>query len=271
MISIKGMRWQLLIRLKVVHRLFVSRKTLPLFVFISGSVANPEFLGGGGANPWVWGKNLLLPPANEVWGKVIFLHLFVILFTGGGMHGCSGGGGGMNGCSWGVHAWLLQGDGGHAWLLWGEGGMHGCYGGVCVVALGGHVWLLEGGMHGCSRGACVVAPGGHAWLLLGEGMHGCSGGGMRGLPRDMEIRSMSGRYASYWNAVLFDKIFAENCMYLKGIGPRSADVVCFEQVVSTRRPRMVSVSIFHPASVCLFTKSLILLAWQQSDQWFEGT
>ena len=26
----------------------------------------------------------LLPPANEVWGKVIFLHLFIILFTGGG-------------------------------------------------------------------------------------------------------------------------------------------------------------------------------------------
>ena len=26
---------------------------------------------------------LLLPPANEVWGKVIFLHLSVILFTGG--------------------------------------------------------------------------------------------------------------------------------------------------------------------------------------------
>ena len=26
----------------------------------------------------------LLPPANEVWGKVIFLHLFVILFTEGG-------------------------------------------------------------------------------------------------------------------------------------------------------------------------------------------
>ena len=29
----------------------------------------------------------LLPPANEVWGKVIFLHLFVILFTGGGVPG----------------------------------------------------------------------------------------------------------------------------------------------------------------------------------------
>ena len=26
---------------------------------------------------------ILLPPANEVWGKVIFLHLSVILFTGG--------------------------------------------------------------------------------------------------------------------------------------------------------------------------------------------
>ena len=48
----------------------------------------------------------MLPPANEVWGKVIFLHLFVILFTGGacvvaagGVHGCSGGRGGMRGCS----------------------------------------------------------------------------------------------------------------------------------------------------------------------------
>ena len=27
--------------------------------------------------------SIFLPPANEVWGKVIFLHLFVILFTGG--------------------------------------------------------------------------------------------------------------------------------------------------------------------------------------------
>ena len=136
------------------------------------------------------------------------------------------------------------------------GVMHGCYGGACVVALGGHVWLLwgvcmvapggtcvvaMGGMCGCSgehawllRGACMAAPGGmcgcsqggHAWLLLG-GMHGCSGGctwllwgvmcgcsqggawllwgvcvvalgGMHGFFD--EIRSMSGRYASYWNA-----------------------------------------------------------------------
>ena len=41
--------------------------------------------------------------------------------------------------------------------------------GGCVVAPGGHAWLLWG------FGVCMVAPGGHAWLLLG-GMHGCSGG-----------------------------------------------------------------------------------------------
>ena len=85
----------------------------------------------------------------------------------------------MHGCSWGAcmvawrgHTWLLQGGWGrHAWLLWG--GMHGCS--------GGHVWLL--------RGACMVALGG--------------GAGMHGIRRDTEIRSMSGRYASYWNAFLF--------------------------------------------------------------------
>ena len=125
----------------------------------------------------------------------------------GGMRGCWGGG-------WLRRAWLLLG--GHAWLLlrgcaWlllgacmvAPGGMHGCsLGGACMVAPGGRVWLLPGGaMHGCSWGACMVAPGGHAWLLLG-GMRGCSGGGVRGIQRDTEIRSMSGRYASYWNAFL---------------------------------------------------------------------
>ena len=57
-------------------------------------------------------------------------------------------------------------------------GMHGC-GGVCMVA---------GGMCDC-RGVCVVAG----------GMCGC-GGVCIGYDK---IRSMSGRYASYWNAVLF--------------------------------------------------------------------
>ena len=87
-------------------------------------------------------RKLFLPPANEVWGKVIFLHLFVILFTGGG-HAWLLLGGGMHGCSWGGACMVVPG-GGHAWLLWGG------------------AWLLRGVL-------CVVAPGG--------AMHGCSGGG----------------------------------------------------------------------------------------------
>ena len=68
--------------------------------------------------------------------------------------------------------------GGCAWLLTG---------GVCVVA-------PRGGMRGCSwRGACVVAPGGACMVAPG---------GVRGFFD--EIRSMSGRYASYWNAFLLD-------------------------------------------------------------------
>ena len=67
-----------------------------------------------------------------------------------------------------VHRW------GRAWLLWG----------ACVVAPGG-------------EGACVVALG---------GVHGYSwGGGVCGIRLDTEIRSMSGRYASYWNAFLLTR------------------------------------------------------------------
>ena len=55
-------------------------------------------------------------------------------------------------------------------------------GGVCVVALGGHAWLLQRG---------------RVWFF--GGVHGFSGG-VHGFFD--EIRSMSGRYASYWNAFL---------------------------------------------------------------------
>ena len=71
-----------------------------------------------------------------------------------------------------------------------------------MVALGGHVWLLpgggmcgcsEGGMHGFSwGGACMVFARGRAWFFPGGACVGYD-----------EIRSMSGRYASYWNAFLF--------------------------------------------------------------------
>ena len=90
-------------------------------------------------------------------------------------------------------AWL---PGGHAWLPWG---MHGCQGvGVCMV----------GGMHGCQGGHAWL-PEGHAWLP--GGMHGCQGGmhGCQGVCIGYnQIRSMSGWYASYWNAFLFH-VFSE--------------------------------------------------------------
>ena len=72
----------------------------------SGSIKLPPIrldLGASGLStqnpPYRALEPLLLPPANEVWGKVIFLHLFVILFTGGCLvRGCllwgSGPGGG---------------------------------------------------------------------------------------------------------------------------------------------------------------------------------
>ena len=64
------------------------------------------------------------------------------------------------------------------------------FGGACIVLFGGHAWFYLGGMHGFIRG-------GHAWFYL-WGVHGFfSFFGYN------EIRSMSGRYASYWNAFLF--------------------------------------------------------------------
>ena len=54
-----------------------------------------------------------------------------------------------------------------------------------------------------------MVVGGRAWLL-GGGVRGCSGGGVRGFFsffRYNEIRSMSGRYASYWNAFLYGHFF----------------------------------------------------------------
>ena len=77
--------------------------------------------------------------------------------------------------------------GGHVWLLGGV-----CMvapGGLCMVAPGGHVWLLPGGHVWLLWGACVVAPGGACVVF--SVFFGYN-----------EIRSMSGRYASYWNAFL---------------------------------------------------------------------
>ena len=83
--------------------------------------------------------------------------------------------------AWGC-VWLPGGG------MCGKGGMHGKGGGMCGEG---------GGMHG-ERGA-YVANGG-VWQR--GGMHG-EGGHVWYTTRDTEIRSMSGRYASYWHAFLF--------------------------------------------------------------------
>ena len=105
--------------------------------------------------------------------------------------------------------------GGHAWFYLGgawfySGGMRGFIRGACVVLFsGGHAWFYSGacmvlfsgghawfysvgGVHGfIQRGACVVLfSGGRAWFFQFSGYN--------------EIRSMSGRYASYWNAFLLN-------------------------------------------------------------------
>ena len=113
------------------------------------------------------------------------------------------------------HVWFFWGCGfwGHAWFFWGcawsFGGMHGFLGGhvwfwgACMFFCGGCAWLL--GVHGCGgcgcQGVCVVV-GGYVWLWG----HVCGCGGHAWLQgvyiRNDEIRSMSGQYASYWNAYL---------------------------------------------------------------------
>ena len=95
-------------------------------------------------------------------------------------------------CPWGgacvaggMHGGGAHG-GGHAWQ------------GACMAGEGCAWW---GGMHGRGgaawRGACVA--GGHAWQIL----------------RDTVIRSMSRRYASYWNAfLLLDTIKEAQKVYI---------------------------------------------------------
>ena len=76
--------------------------------------------------------------------------------------------------------------GGHAWL----------WGGACMVA---------GGVHGCWRGIHGCAGGG--------GVHGCTGG-VACIGYD-KVRSMSGRYASYWNVFFFTYNRAVTCFTLR--------------------------------------------------------
>ena len=71
--------------------------------------------------------------------------------------------------------------------------MRGFIQGACVVLFGGHAWFYSGGVHGFIWGACMVLWGGVRGFFSFFGYN--------------EIRSMSGWYASYWNAFLFYILF----------------------------------------------------------------
>ena len=114
--------------------------------------------------------------------------------------------GGMHGFIWGVCVVLFGG----AYVVSFGGACVVLFGGACMVLFGGHAWFYSGGMCGFIQwgvrgfiqwgaGACVVLfSGGACVVLFRGGMHGFfSFSGYN------EIRSMSGRYASYWNAFLF--------------------------------------------------------------------
>ena len=89
-----------------------------------------------------------------------------------------------------------------------RGAVPGCLGGACLVA-------ARRGVLGCSQeGACIVVQG--ACMVASGGMHGCSGGGgvhgccWGGHAWDMmrygdTINEQAVRYASYWNAFLFQE------------------------------------------------------------------
>ena len=84
--------------------------------------------------PFYWNA-FLLPTANEVWGKVIFLNVCVILSTD-------------------REVCMIAGE--CAWLP--GGGVHGCWG-VCMVA---------GGMRGCRLFTCIYAWLGGACVVVGR-------------------------------------------------------------------------------------------------------
>ena len=108
---------------------------------------------------------------------------------------------------------------GRAWFYLG-GACVVYFGGACMVLFGGvrgfiwgGAWFYSGGawfyLGGCMvlfRGACMVLCGGHAWFYFGGHAWFFQFFGYN------EIRSMSGRHASYWNAFLLTIIF---CFSLK--------------------------------------------------------
>ena len=136
---------------------------------------------------WTSFPNIYRPQRS--WGKVIFSEACVNNSVQGG------------------RAWL---PGGGACVVLFGGACMVLFGGTCVVLFrGGMCGFIWGGMRGFIRGGMrgFIQWGGMRGFIQWGGMHGFIqwGGGVRGFfsfSGYNEIRSMSGRYASYWNAFL---------------------------------------------------------------------
>ena len=151
----------------------------------------------------------LLSPANEVWGKVMFLHMCVILFTEG----------------WLPSMHHMSHDQGVCIRGRGSASRGSASSGVCIWGSAFRRICIQGGSASrwsASRGVCLQGREGSA-----------SGGGLGRLtslprgeveqtpPRYMEyygIRLTSGWYASYWNAFLLPRcgwLFLSSLNHLK--------------------------------------------------------
>ena len=172
----------------------------------AGCVVAPGGMHGcsGGVHVWLLPGVCMVPLGRHAW--FLWGACMVPL---GGMHGCSQGG--MHGCSQG--GWCMGYD--EIWEIQSMSRWYASYWNAfllivfsiftacnevgarqyfqkCVSRISVHGGACMEGRHVWQGGACM---GGWVWQ---GGMHG---GGMRG--RYYEIRSVSGRYASYWNAFLF--------------------------------------------------------------------
>ena len=121
------------------------------------------------------------PAANDVWGKVMFLHPCVIVFTGVGLA-----------------SHMHHGSQSHD-----QGGLH--PGGICIQ--GGRC-LHPGGI--CIQGGRCLHPGGVC-------IHGGGSASRRGWedppPEHYKIQSIRERYAFCWSAFLFGITFTEPDCY----------------------------------------------------------
>ena len=130
------------------NTIFVTRRPFirkPTTRFPASRMARAQWriqdFSGGAPTP-DWGTNPLLPPTNEVWGKVILSHLFVILFTGGvlsqhalqvvSQHALQQGGCAIqHALQWGACSPGVAWSGGC--LVWGVPGLGGLLPGGCLV------------------------------------------------------------------------------------------------------------------------------------------